>query len=158
MGSRDLERGGAKPINPPGNYSNTYYQETSEKQWTSWLVPLFVVANVAMFIVVMYVNNCPKHYLGSEECVARFLGRFSFEPLRVNPLFGPSSSTWVFCSPLASKLFDFSSRFLWTLFCFVLTLLLGFLIEDVWHYFLLYQLGFCGNECLLTLDVFKSLC
>ncbi|KAG6577571.1 RHOMBOID-like protein 2, partial [Cucurbita argyrosperma subsp. sororia] len=94
MGSRDLERGGAKPNNnPPGNYSGSYYQDASEKQWTSWLVPMFVVANVAMFVVVMYVNNCPHNNLGSQECVARFLGRFSFEPLRVNPLFGPSSST-----------------------------------------------------------------
>ncbi|XP_022965103.1 RHOMBOID-like protein 2 [Cucurbita maxima] len=94
MGSRDLERGGAKPNNnPPGNYSGSYYQDASEKQWTSWLVPMFVVANVAMFVVVMYVNNCPQNNLGSQECVARFLGRFSFEPLRVNPLFGPSSST-----------------------------------------------------------------
>ncbi|KAG7015624.1 RHOMBOID-like protein 2 [Cucurbita argyrosperma subsp. argyrosperma] len=94
MGSRDLERGGAKPNNNlPGNYSGSYYQDASEKQWTSWLVPMFVVANVAMFVVVMYVNNCPHNNLGSQECVARFLGRFSFEPLRVNPLFGPSSST-----------------------------------------------------------------
>lgn len=141
MGSRDLERGGAKTNNPPGNYSSSYYQETSEKQWTSWLVPMFVVANVAMFVVVMFVNNCPKHNLGSEECVARFLGRFSFEPLRVNPLFGPSSSTWVFWSPLVSKLFDFCSDFLWTLYFVAVTLLLEFLIEDVLHLCLFSSIG-----------------
>ncbi|XVF12450.1 hypothetical protein REPUB_Repub08aG0119500 [Reevesia pubescens] len=75
--------------------SSTYLIEDTETLWTSWLVPMFVVANVAVFIVVMYLNNCPKHMhtriVG--KCVARFLGRFSFEPLRENPLFGPSSST-----------------------------------------------------------------
>ncbi|KAM7504725.1 hypothetical protein LguiB_003629 [Lonicera macranthoides] len=65
-----------------------------ERQWKPWLIPSFAVANVAMFIVVMYINNCPKHYLGRQgKCVARFLGRLSFQPLRDNPLFGPSSST-----------------------------------------------------------------
>ncbi|CAG7911764.1 hypothetical protein BRARA_J02499 [Brassica rapa] len=65
-------------------------------QWTSWLVPLFVVANVIVFFVVMFVNNCPKNSksLGPDQhCVARFLGRFSFQQLRDNPLFGPSSLT-----------------------------------------------------------------
>ncbi|XWS50575.1 hypothetical protein CRYUN_Cryun12cG0098400 [Craigia yunnanensis] len=75
--------------------SSTYLIEDTETQWTSWLVPMFVVANIAVFIVVMYVNNCPNHrhtrLVG--KCVARFLGRFSFESLRENPLFGPSSST-----------------------------------------------------------------
>ncbi|GKU95322.1 hypothetical protein SLEP1_g8695 [Rubroshorea leprosula] len=97
MASRDLEReGGAK--NRGNGYhpssSASYYVDSSEKQWTSWLVPMFVVANVAMFIAVMYVNNCPKNNLGFEgDCVAKFLGRLSFEPLKENPLFGPSSST-----------------------------------------------------------------
>lgn len=75
--------------------SLTYMIEDTETQWTSWLVPMFVVANIAVFVVVMYVNNCPKqrHTRLVGKCVARFLGRFSFEPLRENPLFGPSSST-----------------------------------------------------------------
>ncbi|KAL4385280.1 hypothetical protein GQ457_15G001990 [Hibiscus cannabinus] len=76
--------------------SSTYTTEHTESQWTSWLVPIFVLANVAVFIVVMYVNNCPKQSrtrLVVGKCVARFLGRFSFQPLRENPLFGPSSST-----------------------------------------------------------------
>ena len=82
MARRDLE-GGTK--------NRGYDPET---QWTSWLVPLFVVANVAVFIASMYVNNCPRANLGSQDdCVARFLGRFSFQPLQENPLFGPSSST-----------------------------------------------------------------
>ncbi|GAB4826382.1 RHOMBOID-like protein 3 [Ancistrocladus abbreviatus] len=54
-------------------------------------------ANIAVFVVVMYINNCPKHIhqsgFGDDKCVARFLGRLSFEPLSENPLFGPSSAT-----------------------------------------------------------------
>ncbi|KAL0672353.1 hypothetical protein Bca4012_000333 [Brassica carinata] len=47
----------------------------------------------------MFVNNCPKHseshHSPNHHCVARFLGRLAFEPLRNNPLFGPSSRTLV---------------------------------------------------------------
>ncbi|XP_038874691.1 RHOMBOID-like protein 2 [Benincasa hispida] len=100
MSNQDLERGAAKNppnTNPNGNYSTSpYYIETSEKQWTPWLVPMFVVANIAMFIVVMYVNDCPNSNLGfRDKCVAGFLGRFSFQPLKENPLLGPSSNTLV---------------------------------------------------------------
>ncbi|XP_071723549.1 RHOMBOID-like protein 2 [Rutidosis leptorrhynchoides] len=88
MANRDIERG-------VKNRSNNYYHETTtEKSWTSWLIPVFVVANVAMFIVTMYVNDCPKKNSGLQGgCVAKFLGRFSFQPTKENPLFGPSSST-----------------------------------------------------------------
>ncbi|KAK7402193.1 hypothetical protein VNO78_14253 [Psophocarpus tetragonolobus] len=62
------------------------------KRWFPWLVPTFVVVNIVIFIVTMYINDCPKHsFYGS--CVASFLGRFSFQPLKENPLLGPSSST-----------------------------------------------------------------
>ncbi|KAL8509030.1 hypothetical protein ACS0TY_016282 [Phlomoides rotata] len=59
------------------------------RRWFSWLIPTFVVANIVMFIITMYVNNCPKNSL---SCVAGFLGRFSFQPFKENPLLGPSSS------------------------------------------------------------------
>ncbi|KAJ0043039.1 hypothetical protein Pint_17400 [Pistacia integerrima] len=105
MSGEDMERGVNK--NRTGNSSSTnninnsyatssaYLIEDMESQWTSWLVPMFVVANVAVFIVVMFINDCPKHKNSpfDDKCVARFLGRFSFEPLRENPLFGPSSRT-----------------------------------------------------------------
>ncbi|KAL8478306.1 hypothetical protein ACS0TY_030279 [Phlomoides rotata] len=45
--------------------------------------------NIVMFIITMYVNNCPKNSL---SCVAGFLGRFSFQPFKENPLLGPSSA------------------------------------------------------------------
>nr|XP_043639960.1 RHOMBOID-like protein 2 [Erigeron canadensis] len=75
--------------------SSPYHTESSDKQWTSWLVPMFVVANVAMFFIIMIVNNCPKNHNPNIDgkCVAKFLGRLSFQPLKENPLFGPSSST-----------------------------------------------------------------
>jgi len=40
----------------------------------------------------MFINNCPKN---SAYCLARFLGRFAFQPMKENPLLGPSSLTWV---------------------------------------------------------------
>ena len=102
MSGVDIEREGANK-NRANNSSyvaatasSSYLiEDMDSSQWTSWLVPMFVVANVAVFLVVMYINNCPKHkHLNFEgNCVASFLGRFSFEPLRENPLFGPSSRT-----------------------------------------------------------------
>ncbi|PSR93418.1 RHOMBOID-like protein [Actinidia chinensis var. chinensis] len=89
MPGGDLESRGAK-----NREGSSYVIEESETQWTSWLIPMFVVANVVMFIVAMYRNNCPKYNLGFDgKCVAKFLGRFSFQPLKENPLFGPSSLT-----------------------------------------------------------------
>ena len=68
-----------------------YQNKSVFKKWVPWLVPLFVVSNIAVFIAVMYVNDCPTN---SGSCVAPSLGRFSFQPLKENPLLGPSSSTW----------------------------------------------------------------
>lgn len=79
MSSRDMERG---------------KKHKGDTQWTSWLTPTIVVANVTVFIVVMFINDCPKTTNGANgDCVAKFLRRFSFQPLRENPLLGPSSST-----------------------------------------------------------------
>jgi len=104
MSREDIERGGGVKSRGNSNNNNnngylstpTYLIEDAEAHyWTSWLVPMFVVAHVVVFIVVMYINNCPKHLHTRFEgkCAARFLGRFSFEPLKDNPLFGPSSAT-----------------------------------------------------------------
>ncbi|KAF8412310.1 hypothetical protein HHK36_000271 [Tetracentron sinense] len=65
-----------------------------EKQWSSWwkqwsscwkqwrscwkqCIPIFSVANIVVFIVTMYINNCPKNYseFGETVCRAKFLGR-----------------------------------------------------------------------------------
>lgn len=92
---QDIENRGVKNRATGYSSSSPYMIEETETQWTSWLVPMFVVANVAVFVVVMFVNDCPKqhHPAVGGKCVAKFLGRFSFEPLRMNPLFGPSSHT-----------------------------------------------------------------
>ncbi|MBA0657380.1 hypothetical protein Goklo_009666 [Gossypium klotzschianum] len=104
MAGGDIENrgGGAKSysnsINDSsgGSYlsSSTYMIDDTEPQWTSWLVPVFLVANVAVFVVVMYVNNCPKHKLVG-NCVARFLG------LRIGILYLVSG----FCGSVLSSLF-----------------------------------------------------
>lgn len=88
MRGGDIESRGEK--NRGSNHASSYAVEDTDTPWISWLIPLFVVANVVMFVIVMYFNNCTK---SNQGCVARFLGRFSFQPLRENPLFGPSSST-----------------------------------------------------------------
>ncbi|XP_068338543.1 RHOMBOID-like protein 1 isoform X3 [Pyrus communis] len=60
------------------------------KRWVSWLVPSIVVANIVVFVVTMFVNDCPKN---SDTCIGRFLGGLSFQPFKENPLLGPSSTT-----------------------------------------------------------------
>lgn len=90
MEREDVEDKGDKGVNPSARRSN----------WVSWLIPIIVLANIAVFVVEMYVNNCPKRIRNransfeddDDKCVARFLGRFSFQPLSENPLFGPSSA------------------------------------------------------------------
>ncbi|XP_051137149.1 RHOMBOID-like protein 2 isoform X2 [Andrographis paniculata] len=100
MRNVDLERS-TSTKNRNQTFRQNYYTagggggvDYTESQWTSWLVPMIVAANVAMFMAIMFINNCPKNHDGRRgDCVARFLGRLSFQPLRENPLFGPSSST-----------------------------------------------------------------
>ncbi|XP_038895553.1 RHOMBOID-like protein 1 [Benincasa hispida] len=75
---------------PSGTSPTEFGQYRPFKKWVPWLVPVFVVANSVLFTISMYVNDCPKN---SASCVGRFLGRFSFQPLKENPLLGPSSST-----------------------------------------------------------------
>ncbi|XP_010250098.1 PREDICTED: RHOMBOID-like protein 2 isoform X2 [Nelumbo nucifera] len=62
------------------------------KPWFPWLMPTFVIVNVAAFVYTMYINNCPAT-TGRHRCVFPSLGRFSFQPLSQNPLFGPSTKT-----------------------------------------------------------------
>jgi hypothetical protein len=118
MSNVDMEEGGAQATTgikpPPGRYNTSagynaapapypyqpqpqqspfYYDQAAaqERHHSSWLVPLVVVANVAMFLVVMFYNDCPS---GGGDCVGRrYLRRFSFQPLKENPLLGPSSAT-----------------------------------------------------------------
>ncbi|XP_027103844.1 RHOMBOID-like protein 2 [Coffea arabica] len=91
MAGEDIESGAGKNRGGGANYA--IHAEERDTQWISWMIPVFIVANIAVFVMEMYVNNCPKHIGPGNKCVARFLGRFSFQPLSENPLLGPSAST-----------------------------------------------------------------
>ncbi|KAI3678304.1 hypothetical protein L6452_37591 [Arctium lappa] len=61
--------------------------------WYPWLIPMFFNINIILFIVSMYINNCPAH---SRTCIgAQMLQRFAFENVHDNPLLGPSTATLV---------------------------------------------------------------
>lgn len=55
------------------------------KEWFPWLIPFFVIANVIVFIITMYVNDCPNI---STTCIAPFLGRFLLSAFQWEPSFG----------------------------------------------------------------------
>ncbi|KAK9666364.1 hypothetical protein RND81_14G179900 [Saponaria officinalis] len=62
--------------------------------YTSWLMPLVFVVDVLLFVLTMYVNDCPSTFEEPNQCLFKdLLGRFSFLPLHYNRLVGPSSST-----------------------------------------------------------------
>uniref|UniRef100_A0A452YNP7 RHOMBOID-like protein n=7 Tax=Triticinae TaxID=1648030 RepID=A0A452YNP7_AEGTS len=88
---RDADR---KEKAPPAAPPQQQPGREEEREWVPWIVPVFVAANVALFAVAMYANNCPAHARGRRKCVgAGFLRRFAFQPLSQNPLLGPSSAT-----------------------------------------------------------------
>uniref|UniRef100_A0A0D9XLN9 RHOMBOID-like protein n=1 Tax=Leersia perrieri TaxID=77586 RepID=A0A0D9XLN9_9ORYZ len=99
----DVEKGGRKreEEDAAAAAAAEYRQREGEREWVPWLVPAIVVANLVVFAVAMYVNNCPSSSRGNgrrgghgDSCVAGgFLRRFSFQPLSENPLLGPSSAT-----------------------------------------------------------------
>ncbi|XP_048570410.1 RHOMBOID-like protein 2 isoform X1 [Triticum urartu] len=84
-----VERSQRPPVHHPNSArlrARPYY-----RRWTPWLVPAASIACVAVFLVTMFVNDCPNRSAGN--CSAGFLGRFAFQPLKENPLLGPSSTT-----------------------------------------------------------------
>ncbi|PNY09510.1 inactive rhomboid protein 1-like [Trifolium pratense] len=85
--SSDIEAARYPPPPPPSFYMQ------QPRQWFSWLVPLIFIANIAMFVYSMYVNDCPA-YLNEDVCLFyEYLGRYSFQPFNENPLLGPSVRT-----------------------------------------------------------------
>jgi hypothetical protein len=85
----DLEKGGVKK--EAGKVPSPLYpQHEGQREWVPWLVPVLFVINITVFVVTMYVNNCPAR---QGKCIGGFLGRFRFQPLHENPLLGPSSAT-----------------------------------------------------------------
>ncbi|KAF8699052.1 hypothetical protein HU200_034743 [Digitaria exilis] len=90
---------GSAPHRPPLAPGHRHHQRQQQqlirarpyyRRWTPWIVSAATLACVAIFVVTMAVNDCPKH---NTNCFAGFLGRFAFQPLKENPLLGPSSAT-----------------------------------------------------------------
>ncbi|WVZ48800.1 hypothetical protein U9M48_000207 [Paspalum notatum var. saurae] len=81
-------RQGAPP--PGGGGGSMIRARPYYRRWSPWIVSAATAACVAIFLVTMYVNDCPRH---NSNCAATFLGRFAFQPLKENPLLGPSSAT-----------------------------------------------------------------
>ncbi|XVE52192.1 hypothetical protein DITRI_Ditri02bG0103200 [Diplodiscus trichospermus] len=76
-----------QPPRPPA------FVPPAPEPWFAWLLPLIFVANIVMFVVTMYINDCPLTS-GPENCLFyEYLGRFSFQSLKDNPLLGPSLIT-----------------------------------------------------------------
>ncbi|XP_028111373.1 RHOMBOID-like protein 2 isoform X1 [Camellia sinensis] len=85
----DHHRSPTRPPRRPPPPTTPIYQPF--KKHFPWLVPLFVVANIVLFAIAMYINDCPRN---SHNCLAAdILGRFAFQNLKENPLLGPSGST-----------------------------------------------------------------
>jgi hypothetical protein len=66
----DMEMGGRygerKYPLPMSTQHQPYPQQRErERQWVPWVVPLVVSANIVLFAVTMYANNCPAHTTGS---------------------------------------------------------------------------------------------
>lgn len=108
----DLEKGGGGARKEAGKVPSPLYpQHEGEREWVPWIVPVFFVANITVFVVTMYVNNCPAHAQPRDgKCIGHFFGRFAFQPLRENPLIGPSSATSVIPS-FFPFFFLFNSQF-----------------------------------------------
>ncbi|WOL01979.1 RHOMBOID-like protein 2 [Canna indica] len=87
-----LDVGPPPPAAAPSPAPAQMPRQQRDERWWPWLVPVIFLANVVMFVITMYVNDCPKNSPLS-SCVLPFLGRFSFQPLKQNPLLGPSSPT-----------------------------------------------------------------
>jgi membrane associated rhomboid family serine protease len=68
--------------------------EEEKRRWIPFLIPTILIANILVFVLTMYYNNCPAHISTSEpKCVLPWLHRFSFQSFRENPMLGPSALT-----------------------------------------------------------------
>jgi len=84
-------------------HEQAVYADSGKRRWylrIPFLTIAVILACTVVFIVTMGINNCPEqpHYDGM-TCVLPFLGRFSFEPTKMNPMLGPAATTY---GPLCS--------------------------------------------------------
>ncbi|XP_071737847.1 RHOMBOID-like protein 1 [Rutidosis leptorrhynchoides] len=77
---------------PAGDSPSTSNQNRQpSEEWFPWLVPTIFAVNIVLFLLTMYINNCPVH---SRTCIGvDSLRCFAFENVHENPLLGPSTST-----------------------------------------------------------------
>ncbi|KAF3779433.1 RHOMBOID-like protein 2 [Nymphaea thermarum] len=68
-----------------------FFGSRYDRKEKAWVVSLAVALKLVVFVVAMFVNDCPRKSHG--DCLFRSLRRFSFQPLRENPMLGPSPST-----------------------------------------------------------------
>lgn len=80
------------PVGPAQPPTSQVPGSERERRRFVFLIPLIVIANIAVLIVTMYYNDCPKDRR-KQECLLHWLGRFSFEPWKENPMLGPSAKT-----------------------------------------------------------------
>lgn len=87
----DVERGAVRN----GMYPS-YVQPVRKppRRWFPIFTLLAFVANIVVFVIVMYKNNCPAHVTAGQRCLLQSsFKRMSFQPWKENPLLGPSSAT-----------------------------------------------------------------
>ncbi|KAG4196676.1 hypothetical protein ERO13_A06G186300v2 [Gossypium hirsutum] len=84
----DIKKGSKRP-----RHKSKIPPPPPPKLWKPWFTPLVFVANTSVFIYTMYVNDCP-HTSGTSKCILyEYLGRYSFQRFKENPLLGPSYIT-----------------------------------------------------------------
>ncbi|XP_061988299.1 inactive RHOMBOID-like protein 8 [Rosa rugosa] len=72
-------------------FASRYTRRRRRRRSDTWIISLFVILHVLAFALTMAVNDCWRKSHG--DCALGAFGRLSFQPLRENPLLGPSAST-----------------------------------------------------------------
>ncbi|GBG66197.1 hypothetical protein CBR_g57076 [Chara braunii] len=86
----------------------------------TWLVPTVVIACCVVFVISMYRNNCSENAgAAANKCFLPSLGRFSFEPLKMNPMIGPSPRTLLNFGALETELLRKRHKNKYRLFTYV---------------------------------------
>lgn len=82
------------PLQPA---ASSEQKRSRRRKHIPFLISILIIANIAVFIVTMYYNNCPvqsaEQQLQKKSCILPWLHRFSFQPWHENPLLGPSAAT-----------------------------------------------------------------
>ncbi|GAU11857.1 hypothetical protein TSUD_194800 [Trifolium subterraneum] len=60
-----------------------------------WLTITIAATLIGMFMIMMGVNNCPKHTIPPDVCFPAIFGRFSLQPTDQNPKYGPFRETLI---------------------------------------------------------------